>query len=163
MTIHYPSVFRDKNKGGASGGHGREQRVQRPAAAVRVGETSAGGGVRVPAVREHAPRGASSDMAVQGHAPAAEEQQRAVVGVAGALRRRALVRLLLGADAVRAVEPRLPPHLPRPARPKVPILEYKLNQCIFGRSKVAPCSPFYLFGVVEIGDEVITTYIPTRI
>jgi len=141
LTIHSPSVFRDKNKGGASGGHGRELRrllgYQReskrwpwpgaacPAAGrrVRVGETSAGGGVRVPAVREHAPRGASSDMAVQGHAPAAEEQQRAVVGVAGALRRRALVRLLLGADAVRAVEPRLPPHLPRPARPKVPNLE----------------------------------------
>jgi hypothetical protein len=58
-------------------------------------------------------------MAVQGHAPAAEEQRRAVVGVARALGRRALVLLLLGIDTIRAVEPHVPPRLPRPAHPKV--------------------------------------------
>jgi hypothetical protein len=45
------------------------------------------------------------------------------VGVAWALRGGALVRLLLGADAVRAVEPRLPPRLPGPALAKVLTLE----------------------------------------
>ena len=104
---------------------GQEQRPRReqPPTAVRDGETDADGDVRLPAVREHGPRGGSPGMAVQSHARAAEEQRRPVVGVAWALRGGALVRLLLGADAVRAVEPRLPPRLPGPALAKVLPLE----------------------------------------
>ncbi|KAL6911403.1 hypothetical protein ACP4OV_000208 [Aristida adscensionis] len=66
-------------------------------------------------------------MAVPSHALAAEKQRRRrrrrrrkrqAVGVARALGGGALVRRLLGADAVRAVEPRLPPRLPGPALAK---------------------------------------------
>uniref|UniRef100_A0A0A9H7L1 Uncharacterized protein n=1 Tax=Arundo donax TaxID=35708 RepID=A0A0A9H7L1_ARUDO len=59
-------------------------------------------------------------MALQSHArAAAEQQQSAVVGVARSLRRRALVRVLLGADSVRAVEPRVSPRLTGPALAKM--------------------------------------------
>jgi hypothetical protein len=95
---------------------------RRPLAAVRDGETGADGGVLVSAVREHGLRGDSPDMAVQSHARAAEQQQqRAAVGLARALRRRALVWVLLGADAVRPLEPRVSSRLPGQALAKVTI------------------------------------------
>ena len=105
--------------GGRDGREQRPRRREQPLTAARDGETDGDGDVRLPAVREHGPRGGSPGMAVQSHARAAEEQRRPVVGVAWALRGRALVRLLLGAHAVRAVEPRLPPRLPGPALAKV--------------------------------------------
>lgn len=68
-------------------------------------------------------------MDVQSHPHATNKWkrwQREVVGVARAVRGRALVRLLLGPDAVRAVEPNPPPHLQGPALAKVPAMEQLL-------------------------------------